>query len=154
VVGNNLCRMLNQGCCRRPNVPVGIMDSTSMRLTCARVHLRYAAAPNLPNSHRSATDGMAIGPKAGSCGTAVYRREAVFIPDILCDPYIPLRSRRKDESALWRHKELPSILDAGSSPVCALNRVSPLLPGLQANNVQVWGILRETHQVPLRTGSL
>src|SRR5262252_7986487 len=50
------------------------------------VHLRYAAAPNLPDFYRSATDGMAIGPKAGSCGTAVYRREAVFIPDILCDP--------------------------------------------------------------------
>src|SRR5262245_40653761 len=50
------------------------------------VHLRYAAAPNLPESYRSATDGMASGPKAGSCGTAVYRREAVFIADILCDP--------------------------------------------------------------------
>jgi len=50
------------------------------------VHLRYAAAPNLPEYYRSATDGMASGPKAGSCGTAVYRREAVFIPDILSDP--------------------------------------------------------------------
>jgi PAS domain S-box-containing protein len=50
------------------------------------VHLRYAAAPNLPESYRSATDGLAIGPNAGSCGTAVYRREAVFISDILSDP--------------------------------------------------------------------
>jgi GAF domain-containing protein len=50
------------------------------------VHLRYAAAPNLPEYYRSATDGLASGPKAGSCGTAVYRREAVFIRDILSDP--------------------------------------------------------------------
>jgi PAS domain S-box-containing protein len=50
------------------------------------VHLRYAAAPNLPEFYRSATDGLASGPMAGSCGTAVYRREAVFIRDILSDP--------------------------------------------------------------------
>jgi formate hydrogenlyase transcriptional activator len=50
------------------------------------VHLRYAAAPNLPESYRLATNGMASGANAGSCGTAVYRREPVFIPDILSDP--------------------------------------------------------------------
>jgi hypothetical protein len=33
-------------------------------------HLRYAAAPNLPESYRAATDGLAIGPDAGSCGAA------------------------------------------------------------------------------------
>ena len=50
------------------------------------VHLRYAAAPSLPESYQAATDGLASGPNAGSCGTAVYRREAVFVPDILSDP--------------------------------------------------------------------
>jgi formate hydrogenlyase transcriptional activator len=50
------------------------------------VHLRYAAAPSLPESYRAATDGLAYGPNVGSCGTAVYRREAVFVPDILSDP--------------------------------------------------------------------
>jgi PAS domain S-box-containing protein len=50
------------------------------------VHLRYAAAPTLPESYRAATDGLAYGPNVGSCGTAVYRREAVFVPDILSDP--------------------------------------------------------------------
>jgi hypothetical protein len=40
------------------------------------VHLRYAAAPNLPEFYRSATDGLASGPKAGSCGTAVYSMAA------------------------------------------------------------------------------
>ena len=60
------------------------------------VHLRYAAAPNLPEFYRSATDGLASGPKAGSCGTAVFRREAVFIRDILCDP---LWTRFRDVAA-------------------------------------------------------
>src|SRR5271154_7110075 len=50
------------------------------------LHLRYAAAPSLPESYQAATDGIAIGPHAGSCGTAVYRREPVFVADILSDP--------------------------------------------------------------------
>src|SRR5215467_1557158 len=49
-------------------------------------HLRYAAAPNLPESYRAATEGMAIGPNAGSCGAAVYLRQPVFAADILSDP--------------------------------------------------------------------
>src|ERR1700735_2454988 len=31
------------------------------------VHLRYAAAPNLPESYRLATDGVAVGPNGGPC---------------------------------------------------------------------------------------
>jgi formate hydrogenlyase transcriptional activator len=50
------------------------------------LHLRYGAAPNLPEAYRRATDGMAIGPDAGSCGTAAYLREPVFATDILSDP--------------------------------------------------------------------
>jgi formate hydrogenlyase transcriptional activator len=29
---------------------------------------------------------MAVGPKGGSCGTAVYRKESVYVSDILTDP--------------------------------------------------------------------
>jgi formate hydrogenlyase transcriptional activator len=50
------------------------------------LHLRYAAAPNLPKSYRAATDGACIGPNAGSCGTAAYLRQPVFVPDIASDP--------------------------------------------------------------------
>jgi GAF domain-containing protein len=50
------------------------------------IHLRYAATPSLPESYRAATDGLASGPNVGSCGTAVYRRQAVFVPDILTNP--------------------------------------------------------------------
>src|SRR5260370_3598200 len=43
------------------------------------------AAPSLPGF--SAQVGtMAVGPKGGSCGTAVYRREPVYVTDILSDP--------------------------------------------------------------------
>ena len=51
-----------------------------------RLHLRYAAAPSLPESFRAATDGGAIGPNVGSCGTAAYLRKPVFVPDTLSDP--------------------------------------------------------------------
>jgi formate hydrogenlyase transcriptional activator len=50
------------------------------------LHLRFGAAPTLPEPYREATDGIAIGPNSGSCGTAAYLREAVFAVDILSDP--------------------------------------------------------------------
>ena len=33
-----------------------------------------------------AIDGQPIGPSAGSCGTAAYRREPVIVEDIATDP--------------------------------------------------------------------
>jgi PAS domain S-box-containing protein len=49
-------------------------------------HVRHGAAPTLPKSYIDAIDGLPIGPKAGSCGTAMYRREPVVVTDILQDP--------------------------------------------------------------------
>jgi formate hydrogenlyase transcriptional activator len=49
------------------------------------IHLRYAAAASLPEPFLEATDGICIGPDAGSCGTAVYTREPVFVADIQLD---------------------------------------------------------------------
>jgi diguanylate cyclase (GGDEF)-like protein/PAS domain S-box-containing protein len=58
-------------------------------------HLRHGAAPNLPRAYSKAVDGVRIGPNAGSCGTAAYRREAVIVTDITTDP-------------LWEHcRDLP-----------------------------------------------
>jgi formate hydrogenlyase transcriptional activator len=47
--------------------------------------LYCAAAPSLPEfiTH---VGSMLIGPKGGSCGTAVYRKEPVYVTDILHDP--------------------------------------------------------------------
>jgi formate hydrogenlyase transcriptional activator len=50
------------------------------------LHLRYAAAPNLPEAYRMLTDGVAIGPGGGPCSVAAYRRQAVFVADFLSDP--------------------------------------------------------------------
>src|SRR5580700_10627511 len=49
-------------------------------------HVRHGAAPSLPEAYAKAIDGLLIGPKAGSCGTAMYRRELVVVTDILQDP--------------------------------------------------------------------
>src|SRR5579871_636139 len=48
-------------------------------------HLHCIVAPSLPG-FSAHVGSMAIGPKGASCGTAVYRREAVFVTDILKDP--------------------------------------------------------------------
>lgn len=50
------------------------------------VHLRHGAAPSLPLEYCRALDGAPIGPCAGSCGTAAYRREQVIVADIETDP--------------------------------------------------------------------
>jgi len=50
------------------------------------LHLRYGVAPNVAESYRTATDGLCIGPNVGSCGTAAYLRQAIFVSDIASDP--------------------------------------------------------------------
>jgi len=51
--------------------------------------LRHGAAPSLPRSYLEAIDGGLIGPCAGSCGTAAYRRESVIASNIATDPLWP-----------------------------------------------------------------
>ena len=50
------------------------------------LHLRHGAAPSLPDFWCEAVDGIAIGPNVGSCGTAAFRRERVWVSDIATDP--------------------------------------------------------------------
>jgi PAS domain S-box-containing protein len=50
------------------------------------IHVRHGAAPSLPNEFVRSIDGQPIGPSAGSCGTAAFRREAVVVEDIASDP--------------------------------------------------------------------
>jgi PAS domain S-box-containing protein len=49
-------------------------------------YLRRGAAPGLSESFSRAVEAAAIGPRAGSCGTAAYRGEAVTVVDIETDP--------------------------------------------------------------------
>jgi diguanylate cyclase (GGDEF)-like protein/PAS domain S-box-containing protein len=43
------------------------------------------AAPHLPQSYCDQLHGLPIGPAAGSCGTAMFRRETVIVEDIVTD---------------------------------------------------------------------
>ena len=74
------------------NVLSQVIEEQSPGLLCSillldpsRKTLRHGAAPSLPDSYSRAIDGMAIGPCAGSCGTAAYRKEAVIVADIAND---------------------------------------------------------------------
>src|SRR6202050_5123703 len=48
-------------------------------------HVRCAAAPSIPG-FLDQVGTMAIGPQGASCGTAIYRKQPVFVHDILTDP--------------------------------------------------------------------
>jgi len=48
--------------------------------------LRHCAAPSLPAAYCEAIDGIEIGPKVGSCGTAAYLGHAIYVIDIACNP--------------------------------------------------------------------
>lgn len=75
--------------------------------------LRHGAAPGLPQSYTQAIDGGLIGPEAGSCGTAAYRKEPVLVADIAADP-------------LWaRYRELAlghKLRACWSMPIFSSNR--------------------------------
>jgi GAF domain-containing protein len=49
-------------------------------------HVRHAVAPSLPESYVKVIDGNPIGPKHGSCGTAMFRGKPVIVSDIATDP--------------------------------------------------------------------
>jgi PAS domain S-box-containing protein len=49
--------------------------------------LREGAAPGLPEEYNRIVDGVRIGPRVGSCGSAAYKREPVFATDIATDPH-------------------------------------------------------------------
>jgi PAS domain S-box-containing protein len=92
------------------------------------LHLRHGASPSLPDEYTGAIDGAAIGPSAGSCGTAAFRREMVIVEDIAADP-------------LWenyRHLALPHGLRACWS--------TPIL----SKHTSVWGTFAMYYREPRR----
>jgi len=56
-----------------------LVDATGMKLTCG-------AAASLPPAYNDAIENLEIGPDVGSCGTAVYLKQLVIVPDIASDP--------------------------------------------------------------------
>ena len=50
-------------------------------------HLLHGAAPSLPDFYNVAVDGIKIGDRIGSCGTAAYTKKRVIVGDIPTHPY-------------------------------------------------------------------
>lgn len=48
--------------------------------------LQPLAAPSLPDFYAEAIRGVPVGPKVGSCGTAIHRKRPVEVKDIATDP--------------------------------------------------------------------
>ncbi len=70
-----------------------LMESQAEGLRCSILllnrdgkHVRHGAASNLPEAYVKAVDGAAIGPRSGSCGTAMYTRRPVVVTDVMTDP--------------------------------------------------------------------
>ena len=56
------------------------------------LHIRTGSGPSLPPDYLQALEGLAIGPAAGSCGTALYLKQPVIVTDIEHDPlWLPYR---------------------------------------------------------------
>lgn len=62
------------------------MQCSVLLLDADGQHLRHGSAPSLPVEYCKALDGATIGPNAGSCGTAAYRRRQVIVSDTQSDP--------------------------------------------------------------------
>jgi PAS domain S-box-containing protein len=62
------------------------MKGSILLLDAGGTRLRHGAAPSLPDAYNAAIDGVAIGPNAGSCGTAAHTRAPVVVSDIATDP--------------------------------------------------------------------
>ncbi|MBD2202493.1 GAF domain-containing protein [Calothrix sp. FACHB-1219] len=75
---NNLCILLEQ---QLPGAYCSILV-VDKENRC----LRGGAAPTLPQDFAKGVDGLMIGECAGSCGTAAYRGNPVFVNDIANDP--------------------------------------------------------------------
>lgn len=72
---------------------VQLIEAQSEGMTCSVLQLsedgkyiRSGAAPGLPEIYVKAVDGAPIGPKNGSCGTAMYLGRQVIVTDMLDNP--------------------------------------------------------------------
>src|SRR5262249_53101155 len=72
---------------------VVLMEAQSEGLRCSILllsrdgeHGMEGGAPNLPEAYVKAVDGLPIGPRNGSCGTAMFTRNPVVVTDVMTDP--------------------------------------------------------------------
>lgn len=85
-----------------PEVTASILQATGPN------HLSHLAGPSLPQAYTAVISNIPIGPVAGSCGTAAFRKQPVEVQNIATDP-------------LWenyRHLVLPhGLLACWSTPI-------------------------------------
>jgi len=55
-------------------------------LTADGMRVRHGAAPSLPKAYVKAVNGAPIGPRNGSCGTAMYLKRPVVVTNVMTDP--------------------------------------------------------------------
>jgi len=80
-----LARVLESLCLKIEERSPGLVCSVLL-LDARNATLHHGAGPHLPKAYRDALNGVPIGPQAGSCGTAAYRRQPVVVVDIANDP--------------------------------------------------------------------
>ncbi|RHX91893.1 hybrid sensor histidine kinase/response regulator [Leptospira stimsonii] len=85
----------------RPDIHASILLLDKDRIT-----LRHGAAPSLPKEYNESIDGIKIGPKVGSCGTAAFTKKLIVVENIQTDPlwenYREL-AERFHLSSCWSH---------------------------------------------------
>src|SRR4051812_43390605 len=62
------------------------MVCSILLLAADGIHIRHGAAPGLPDQYVKEVNGAPIGPRNGSCGTAMFLRKPVVVTDVLVDP--------------------------------------------------------------------
>ena len=106
--GDDLEQVLNRHLSNVEAMAEGELITSILLLSADGKRLSHGAAPGLPQSYCDAIDGVEIGPCVGSCGTAAFLGQPVYVSDIATDP-------------LWdgyRHLALPHRLrSCWSTPI-------------------------------------
>ena len=80
-----LSRILESLCLKIEERSPGLLCSVLL-VNADGTTMSEGASPSLPPAYRAALQGLSIGPRAGSCGTAAYRQQPVVVTDIANDP--------------------------------------------------------------------
>ena len=86
ITGSNSLATILEALCRLVEEMFSGSLCTILFLDADGERLRKGIAPSFPPDFMTAVDGVNIGPRVGSCGTAAYRKETVIVSDINTDP--------------------------------------------------------------------
>lgn len=83
--GKPLATLLNQMVDSFEKIYPGMLCSVLL-ISADGLHLKHGAGGSLPEGYRQAIEGVAIGARVGSCGTAAYTQKTTIVSDIENDP--------------------------------------------------------------------